>query len=660
MGNVVSNLLIKLAADFGAAKTAKAAVTDLDKSLGHLGKSSGGAEKVAAGIKEISAAAKGLNIGWSQKFTAEINKLALSGDKLKEVEREWKHLVSTIKKSDLHASMPKLDAWETATIASLRKVEREAAKAKKNGGAVGGDGAGGLSALALGRRVLGPIAVGYEAYRLGKEGVHATAEYQRERVRGDLAGMTPDEIKASSVQAAELSRKYKSVGQVDIMEHIRSLRGVLGDFHHAQEMIETIVQAQAVLQSGSGGKEAANRDLTQITTGLEGMGLANDPTKFARMIDAFVKGKNLFGSRLTGEDFRTYIQKAKSSKYGLSEDYLAGVVPTMLQHEGANQFGTAQATAFNALLGGRQTKASKAKLKAFGLLDKNGEVIDKGLLTSDPDQWAFKNLKSKMLAAGMSLDTKAGSAEREKAVDFLMKAFSARNTGEFFAALLANEGVINKDRHNLPNAGGTGKAGEVAEKDPFQAWQAVKEQSANLAQNIFANSTIINKGLGLLADGLAFAAHAATPEAKEAADKAYGPVTSMEDQDAEARRVLAEEDARRAEESARRKVAADKAYGPVESFEDQAAQAATAGASTGSGFKEGLAGELSAAEALVAASVARMKSMLGFSVSPTISPKVNAPAGGPEKHASISNTSRRLARRIEDRATGNFTDREFG
>lgn len=653
MGNVVSNLLIKLAADFSAAKAAKATVTDLDKSITNLGKSTGGTEKVAKSIKEVGAAAKGLNINWSEKFSGEINKLALSADKLGNVKREWKDLVATISRKDLVASMPKLDAWERSTIASLRKVESEAKKNKVTGGA-GESGAGGMSLMALGRRALGPLALGYTAYRGAKEGVEAVAEYQREKVRESLSGMTPGEIAESAGQAGALSSKYKSVGQREIMEHMRKLRGTLGDFHHAQEMIESVVQAQTVLSSGPGGKDGAIRDLDQITKGLEGAGFANDPAKFGRMLNAFVKGKNLFGETLTGEDFRTYIQRAKSSKYGLSEDYLAGVVPTMIQHEGANQFGTAQATAFNALIGGRQTKASKAKLKAFGLLDDKGDVIDKQLLISNPDQWAVKNLKSRMQAAGMSLDTKAGSSEREKAVDFLMKAFSARNTGEFFASLLANENVINKDRANLKNAKGTAAAGEVTANDPYQAWQAVKEQTGNLAQNIFENSTVINKGLNILAEGLGFMAHAATPAAKEAAEKAYGPVTSMEDQDAESRRVLAEEDARR-------KVAVDQKFGAFETIEEQAAQATTAGATTGSGFKTGLAAELAAAEDLVNAAVARMKSALGFSVSPSITPKVNAPTGGvPGKQSSIERTSRHLARRIDDRSLGNFTDTEFG
>jgi hypothetical protein len=665
MSNVVSNLLIKLVADFGAAKGAKAEVNDLKKSLANLSKSGAGTDKVAKSIKEIGAAAKGLDIGWSEKFSREINQLALGGDKLAKVKREWKELVSTIKAKDLHASMPRLDAWEASTIASLRKVEKEVTKMRGGAHASGVAGATGFGGvMAVGRHMLGPIASGYAAYHLGRETIAATAGYQRENYRGSLSGMSPDEIKASAGAASKLSQKYRSVGQREVMEHLRKLRGTLGDFHHAQEMIESVVQAQAVLSSGPGGKEGAIRDLDQITKGLEGAGFANDPGKFGRMLNAFVRAKNLFGETITGEDFRTYIQRSKSSKFGLSEDYLAGVVPTMIQHEGANQFGTAQATAFNALIGGRQTKAAKAKLKSFGLLGKDGEVIDKQLLISDPDKWAIKNLKPRMAAAGMKLDTEAGSSEREKAVDFLMKAFSARNTGEFFASLLANEKVINKDRANLKDAAGTDQAANVIKNDPYQAWRAVKAQSENLAQNMLQSGGVISKSLSAIADMLGAIATAGrgdhlknAPPDERSAYKAFSPSSEGFMQ-----MPLSDADRRKAEAAARSKLDGTRNNF---NFSDMAkpTEATAAGAQSGSGFRQGLKSELDQAEQDVADSMGRIKGMLNFNASPTITPKVNVPAGAgnvPGNQSSIANTSRQLARRIDQRSIGNFTDTEYG
>ncbi|WP_445489439.1 hypothetical protein [Rhodopseudomonas sp. RCAM05734] len=91
-----------------------------------------------------------------------------------------------------------------------------------------------------------------------------------------------------------------------------------------------------------------------------------------------------------------------------------------------------------------------------------------------------------------------------------------------------------------------------------------------------------------------------------------------------------------------------------------AGPAADAGQKTGAAFTENLQGQLSAAEAAVAASVGRMQGMLNFSASPTISPKVNAPSGGaaPGKQ-SARDTSTKLGALIDDRSRGSFVDSEY-
>jgi hypothetical protein len=93
---------------------------------------------------------------------------------------------------------------------------------------------------------------------------------------------------------------------------------------------------------------------------------------------------------------------------------------------------------------------------------------------------------------------------------------------------------------------------------------------------------------------------------------------------------------------------------------DGAGPAADAGQKTGAAFTENLQGQLSAAEAAVAASVGRMQGMLNFSASPTISPKVNAPSGGaaPGKQ-SARDTSTKLGSLIDDRSRGSFVDSEY-
>jgi hypothetical protein len=663
MGNVVSNLIIKLIDQVsGPAGKAASSLDKVEKSIQGMGKSAAGVDKVAKSVKDISAAAKGLNVGWSKGFTDEINKLGLSASKIDNVKRSWKELVASLGtgKAAL-AGMPKLDAWEKSTIASLRKVEQES----KKGGPGGSGASGGIIPMARG--MLGPLAGAYGVYRGGKFIAHETADYQREKFRGSISGMTPAELAESSATAAKLSGKYKNIDQKEVMEHQRKLRGTLGDWHHAQEMVESVVQAQSILSSGPGGSEGATRDLDQITKALEGAGFASSPAKFQRMLNAFVKGKNLFGETLTGADFRTYLQRSKTSKFGLSEDYLSTVVPTMLQHEGATQFGTAQATAFNSLVGQRQTSEAKKRLQKFGLLDKKENLIDQSAFISNPYEWAMKHVAPRMEKAGMSLDTEAGSAEREKAVQFLMQGFSHRNTGEFLASLIANRKVIEKDKPMIQKAAGLDAAGTVTDNDPYQAWNAVAAQSKNLAQNIFENSTIVITALNGLAAALGTLADFAKgdwwnkvkPEdkaaydARKAAGEGFmgGPVN-------EADEAAIRERQRAAEQAEREKRRSENPNTFTFGQFGKPAEAGAAGTESGAGFREGLKSELDAAEGDVAASVGRMLNLLNFNATPSVTPKVNAPAGNGKQSA--RDTSTKLGALIDDQTRGSFHDHEFG
>jgi hypothetical protein len=523
MASITSQLIVSLIDKVsGPAKSVAASLKGVvaaeKAAAASVSKSAVGATKSVDNLAKTVGKAAATNISFSKGFADQLGTLNLTQKQMDRLRGSFDKYQSSLRATGtkFHDALPKLDTWERDTIGSLRRAGKAHEDHRRRVSRLG-DMRQGVKEAA---HAIVPIAGAYAVGHGTKLAVEKSAEMQREKMREDLAGMSPSDRASTLAKARDLTSKYGSVGQVEIMEQQRNLRGTLGDLHHAQDMIEDVVKSQVVLATGAGGKEGATRDLDQITKGLEGAGYAGSPDKFRRMLTAFVKAKNMFGETLTGEDFRTYLQRAKTTKGGLSEDYLAGVVPTMIQHEGANQFGTAQATAFNSLIGGRQTKASKAKLKAFGILGDDGEVIDKKLLMSDPDLWANKNLAPRMQKAGMSMDTDAGSDERGKAVEFLMKAFSNRNAGEFFASLLANRGVIEKDRANLKGARGPEAADDVIKNDPFQGWEKLKAQTSNLAQDILENGTIIQNGLNLIASGVGALAKAlgdASPTAKTAA-----------------------------------------------------------------------------------------------------------------------------------------------
>ncbi|MET3485858.1 hypothetical protein [Methylobacterium sp. 1973] len=336
----------------------------------------------------------------------------------------------------------------------------------------------------LGRGVLVGAGVGYgvhEVGHLGRETIEKGSDYLREQTRGYLAGMDPKMQAEANEMANRYQSQFPSIGRVQILEHVRALRGTFGDhgdLHHTAAVLPDLLKAQVVLGTMRGNDRAA-QDLDQLVKGLEGGGLAGDPAKFNRMLDAFLKASSLFGDTISGDGFRQYMQNAKSSKYGLNEEYLAGVVPTMMQHDGP-QFGVMQRQAFSALIGDRQTKAATAKQKEFGLRDKRGKLVDQEQFVSDPYQWAVDHVLPQLTKRGINLQ----AVGKERGVIELTKLFSNPNAAEFFASLLMNQQVIDKDRLNLKTAKGREVAGEIREKDPFTSLEGVKQSVTRFAEDI--------------------------------------------------------------------------------------------------------------------------------------------------------------------------------
>lgn len=433
--------------------------------------------KVAADADSITK--KSGALGWGDKFSRELDKLKLAPREIDAVRRAWEALGNSQRGMRASYALDNLDRWKTRTIANLREVTRErdriAARAERR--------------HMLGREVYA-IGAGYGAQRAVRAAAEKTGELERESAREVLAGMSPAEQTEARAKAGELSQKYPSIGQVAVLEHIRALRGRFGDFHHALERVEDLVQAEVVLKTQTGGKDSAH-DLERLVLGLESLGAGADPEKFRQYLGAFVKAKSLFPD-LRGEDFRQYLQTSKAAKYGLSDDYLKYVVPTMMQHEGSSQFGTMQATAFSALVGARTTPRSAEKLFELGLIapehirrNSKGKIIGfdevrgEKLFVSNPYEWANKVLEPALSAKGISL-----GANKEDFVATITKAFSARNAGEFFTSLLVNKGVIEKDRHLLEAASDQTAASSLPQRDPFVALRGTVEQLYNAIQNL--------------------------------------------------------------------------------------------------------------------------------------------------------------------------------
>ncbi|MCW5693087.1 MAG: hypothetical protein KIT48_12050 [Pseudolabrys sp.] len=485
--------------------------------------------KPTRALDDMARSAKALErvrpmMGWGASFQREIDRLRLSAGQLRTVQREFDRFQL---KPRLGAAQyyRDLSAFKQRTIRTLAEVQEAEEKAARRRSSVGRAVKRGV---AVGTAVVGVGSAAYLAERGVRSFAEKSGEAQRETVRQDLAGMTPEEQSETKNLARDISTKYPSVGPVAVEEHIRQLRSRFGDFHHTKGAIEDLVKAQVVLGNAEGA-DRAGHDLERLVLGLEGVGAGADPEKFRALLSSFIRAKQLFPD-LQGEDFRQYLQTSKASKYGLSDDYLKFVVPTMMQHEGANQFGTQQATAFSSLVGARTTPRAAEELYNYGLIAKEDLIVDskgkiKGFkkiknedeLISNPYKFAKERLEPALAKKGVTLD------DKENFVATITKMFSNRNAGEFFTAMLVNSGVIEKDAAMLKKIPGIEAADDVQKRDPFVGMRAMREQLFGLMQTLGGPQAEKAAGtLHSIASGIAAISEAAekSPEVKKEASTA--------------------------------------------------------------------------------------------------------------------------------------------
>ena len=191
------------------------------------------------------------------------------------------------------------------------------------------------------------------------------------------------------------------------------------------------------------------------------------------------------------------MKAANASKYGLSEEYLTKVAPTMMQHEGPSNFGVMQASALSALIGKRQKDAAKQHMHKFGLLGKHDTLVDEDSFVNNPYKWAEANLRPALEKHGVKTDEE----HRGGLVKAITQMFSNRKVGEYFTSMLVNSSIIGKDSKFLDRAQGTEGAATARSQDGFKAAESINTQLKDAAA-AFLNLGPVIKGMNAIADRL--------------------------------------------------------------------------------------------------------------------------------------------------------------
>jgi hypothetical protein len=460
-------------------------------------------DRLIAKMKGVEKSAQALGNVKAPKFAgsldAELKRLKLSEKELMDVRARRERFMN-----ELRSARPKAEhffradaAWVDREVQHWRKMKSgidEAATAHKRWRSTMVSAAG--TVAARGAALAGGA---YGAYRVGRAGVTAAATSQRESARDYLAGLTPAESKRLEDEALVQSRRFQSVDSQTMHAQLREASSSMRSVDKAVETAETIGQMMTVLQSLKG-KDQAVEEARKFFTALDVMGKNLNPKEVRELADGYVKALGVEGADMNLGGVMAMAKRLKSASGTISNRFLMTTGVGLGRDMGDERAGNAIAMMMQQEV--QATKQAKAYGQKFGLRGKDGRFVDRSMMMSDPDLWAWKNITEAMKRAKMD------PTKPEDVNTFLQSAYSNSSARDVLSKVMTQREQYEGKAQQFPKAPGLAAAGVLPQKDPFVAYEAVLAQLRTLAGQapvMDATAEGLNKlsaGIGKLGDAL--------------------------------------------------------------------------------------------------------------------------------------------------------------
>lgn len=473
------------------------------------GKAKKAATDVTGSLKKIEDHARRLaGAQWGTSFQRQIEKMGASARELEIVRRSWDRLHKDMQSKNLGTAMRKseIGAWKVATLShlaqvrsGLRSTEKEALRSAK---AI-------RSAMSAALKPAYVMAGGYTgvymAGTMAREGLNASSERQREYFRQKMANIPENEQDQIFQRSSELSQQYPSVNITDIMEMARSARNTMGSTEQGMKILDGMVRAMVTLQS-SKGVDAATDQLMRMLRGIDNLGKNSNGDIGVKnvldIIDGVTKAAQIEGADLDPGKMFEFARRAKIAGPGLSTEFLMTTAPAFMQDMGADGFGSALSSAYQAFVIGANSNSSKVNIneqKRLGLRkgEGKGELQGSDLFGTNPYQWVKQYLMPALTKDGVDLNDETAVA---KAV--------AKTTKNTFASGMLTRMITQSDQtERLINlygrSMGTDAADEARFKDPFVAYKGFLESFKNLAAAVGESAMpVIVPGLNAISNAV--------------------------------------------------------------------------------------------------------------------------------------------------------------
>jgi len=308
-----------------------------------------------------------------------------------------------------------------------------------------------------------------------------------------LAGMTEKEIEEAGAIMSRTNSKFKAISVNEILHTIRTMRSVFGGFEEAAELLEEVMKFRLTykLKNPHASPEEVEQKVDSVIKASEIMGAAKNPAAFKTYLEGIAKAINTFGSTINPEEFKDYAQYSRQGAMGYEPEFVAGIMPTLIQHHGGAQAGTAGGAFYSAIVGGKMSNLAVHELDELGLLrkDKNpdgtykylsqtttgdikgvlaGGVQNAELARLNPFKWINQVLGPALEAHGI---TDPGKQDER-----IARMFSSRIAAQFVAEQLTQRRMFEKDAGLSKKSRGLDAALEFAEKDLTLSAEGLKNQ----------------------------------------------------------------------------------------------------------------------------------------------------------------------------------------
>lgn len=444
------------------------------------------AGKMESSMDRINRAAKRLgDAPWGGRFQSQLDKLGASAKDLDHLRTSWDRLQASFQKDNLSKAMQRTQVanWKTAAtghFAAIAAGAREAEKAQRKYRDTVKD------MMRLGIYSVGAGSLAYFTGRGVRGGVAASAEWEREKFRQEMANIPEGERDQILDRSEQLGAQYPSVSIADIAEMGRKARSMMGTTERGLAILDDMVRGMVALQSAKG-LDAATSELERLLKGIDNAGkndegqVGIDDTR--EIIAGYIRAAQVEGSDLDAGKFWDFARRGKIAVPGLTTRFIATTVPALSQDLGADQFGTALSSAFQAFVIGANSNSSKVNIEAqhdLGIRTGpgKGKLVRDDLFVANPYAWAKEVLIPALQKNGVDTNDKG---ETSQAIALLTK---NTNAARLLTNLISQQPQIDRLVEQYNAAMGPEAADEAQFKDPFVSARGFVESLRNLASAV--------------------------------------------------------------------------------------------------------------------------------------------------------------------------------